>query len=76
MVYVVKAGKAAATPVETGISDDLWVEIRSGLQEGAKVVSGPYKVLKTLRDGDAVNPKAEPDEDGEEDAAKVKVRVG
>jgi HlyD family secretion protein len=76
VVYVVKAGKAAATPVETGISDDLWVEIRSGLQEGAKVVSGPYKVLKTLRDGDAVNPKAEPDEDGEEDAAKVKVRVG
>ncbi len=55
VVYVVKDGTARAIPVKTGISDDLRVEILSGLEEGQTVVTGPYRTLKTLHDGDRVS---------------------
>lgn len=41
-------------PVVTGIADDLSIEVAGELEVGQKVVSGPYKVLRTLRGGDAV----------------------
>ncbi len=58
VVFVVEDGIARMVPVETGISDDTHIEITSGLEEGQKIVSGPYKILsKLLKDGAKVKEK-------------------
>jgi HlyD family secretion protein len=54
-VMVVKDGTVTRTPVETGIRDNGWVEIVSGLTEGDQVVT---KAAAFVRDGDRVNPIA------------------
>jgi len=41
--------------VESGISGTTYIEIRSGLREGERVVTGPFRLLsRTLKDGDRV----------------------
>ncbi len=51
VVFVVEDNKAKKVPVKTGISDDSFIEIVSGLEEGAEVVSGPYRAIsKELED--------------------------
>jgi len=42
-------------PLETGIQGSTDIEVRSGLNEGQEIVSGPYKVLRTLKIGAKVN---------------------
>jgi len=42
-------GKAKATPVKIGPSDLTHTVIESGLEEGAVVITGPYKVLESLQ---------------------------
>ena len=54
VVYVVENGKAAQRVVKTGISDETRVEVVSGVQDKDKVVSGPYRSLRDLDDGDRV----------------------
>lgn len=54
VVFVVQDGKAVQKAVKTGISDETRVEIVSGVQAGDKVVTGPYRSLRDLDDGDAV----------------------
>ena len=51
---VVKDGKAKLVEVKTGVSDTTHVSIVSGLKVGDVVVTGPFRVLKKLHDGDAV----------------------
>jgi HlyD family secretion protein len=55
-VFVIHDGTAKFRQVETGIADQRNIEITSGLAKGDSVVSGPYKVLRTIKDGDAVEP--------------------
>ncbi len=50
-VFVVRAGKADFTPVEVGIAGEEYFEVISGLSLGDTVVSGPYQVVRTLRNG-------------------------
>ncbi len=50
-VFVVEAGKAVFTPVEVGIAGEEYFEVISGLSLGDTVVSGPYQVVRTLRNG-------------------------
>jgi len=54
VVFVVQDGKAVQRAVKTGISDETRVEIVSGVQPGDKVVTGPYRSLRDLDDGDRV----------------------
>ena len=55
VVFIVAEGKAEMVEVETGISDDTYIEVRSGLTGGEKVVTGPYRaVSRTLEPADAV----------------------
>lgn len=54
VVFVIADGKAAQRAVETGLADETAVEIVSGLAAGEQVASGPYRVLKDLKDGEAV----------------------
>ncbi|MFN7022524.1 MAG: efflux RND transporter periplasmic adaptor subunit [Phycisphaerales bacterium] len=64
VVYRKVDGKAVATPVETGSSDITSTVILSGLDERSLVITGPYKVLATLRDGMAVRDEAVGGADG------------
>ena len=54
-VFQVKDGKAAFTPVKTGVIGGLDIEV-NGLAAGASVIVGPYQVLRTLQAGTAVAP--------------------
>ena len=64
-VFVVKDGLADFTPVEVGIAGEEYFEVISGLTLGDTVVSGPYQVVRTLRNGTvirAVEGTGSPDE--------------
>lgn len=55
VVFVVAEGAAMMIEVETGISDDTHIEVRSGLAGGEETVIGPYRaVSRELEDGAAV----------------------
>ncbi len=52
IVFLSKNGKAKSVDVETGISDDNNIEVKSGLKVGEEVVTGPYRAIsKDLHDG-------------------------
>lgn len=53
-VFVIREGVARFVPVETGIADQRNIEITQTLTEGDSVISGPYSVLRTIKDGDHV----------------------
>ena len=53
-VFLVKDGKAKMTEVTTGISDATHVSVVSGVKPGDQVITGPFRTLKKLNDGDAV----------------------
>jgi HlyD family secretion protein len=48
-VFVVKNGKAEFQKVGTGITGSTDIEVLSGLNEGDEIVTGTYKVIRTLR---------------------------
>ncbi|MFZ0804916.1 MAG: efflux RND transporter periplasmic adaptor subunit [Candidatus Sulfotelmatobacter sp.] len=53
-VFVIRAKKAVFVPVTTGITGTTDIEALDGLKEGDEVVTGSYKVLRTLRPGASV----------------------
>ena len=71
-VFVMEGGKAVRRDVETGISSDSDQEIIEGLKEGELVVSGPFRVLRHLNDGEEIE---ELEKDKEEDDNGVTVEI-
>ena len=53
-VYVLDGKKVKFVPVETGITGESDIEIISGLEPNLEVVTGPSRVLRTLKEGDTV----------------------
>ncbi len=54
-VFVVDENDDARfVPVVTGIADELSLEVEGDLEAGQRVVSGPYKVLRSLKNGAAL----------------------
>jgi HlyD family secretion protein len=53
-VFVIKNKKAEFHPVVTGITGTTEIQVKSGLNEGDEIITGSYKVLKTLRNGAGV----------------------
>ncbi|MDO8548580.1 MAG: efflux RND transporter periplasmic adaptor subunit [Ignavibacteria bacterium] len=52
IVFIVENGKAKKINVETGISNDNYLHIKSGLKGGEEVVSGTYRAIsRELSDG-------------------------
>jgi HlyD family secretion protein len=47
-VFVVRDGIAILVPVKTGVQDNMYIQIVSGLKEGDEVVSANYKTISTL----------------------------
>jgi HlyD family secretion protein len=64
-VFVVEDGKAARREVRTGISSDSDQEILEGLEAGDTVVAGPFRVLRHLNDGDAIEAIESEEEEGD-----------
>jgi HlyD family secretion protein len=56
------------TPVTTGISGASSIEIVSGLDAGAEIVTGPFKALREVKDGDKVKIEKPPAGKGEKKA--------
>jgi len=48
-VFIVKGEKAVFQKVETGITGTTEIEVLKGLQEGDEVITGSYKVIRTIR---------------------------
>lgn len=48
-VFVIQDGQARFQPVETGITGVTDVEVTRGLEEGQKIITGSYRVLRELR---------------------------
>ena len=66
-VFVIRNKKAVFVPVTTGITGTTDIEVLEGLKEGDEVITGSYKVLRTLRPGSSVKidnsvPKKEDEE--------------
>jgi HlyD family secretion protein len=53
-VFVVRNKKAMFVPVTTGVTGTTDIEVLDGLKEGDEVVTGSYKVLRTLKPGSSV----------------------
>lgn len=53
-VFVIRNRKAEFMPVETGITGTTDIEVLKGLKEGDEIVTGSYKVLRTMRPGTGV----------------------
>ena len=51
VVFVVENGKVRMVPIESGLSNSDFIEVKSGVKEGQTVVSGSYNTIsKVLRD--------------------------
>jgi HlyD family secretion protein len=53
-VFLAVDGRAKFVQIATGIADQQNIEIVSGINDGDQVVTGSYKILRTLKDGDKV----------------------
>jgi HlyD family secretion protein len=63
-VYLVKNGKLAFEKVETGLAGELMIEVKTGPKVGADIVTGPFKVLRQVKEGDKVIIEKEGDKKG------------
>jgi HlyD family secretion protein len=53
-VFVIRNKKAEFVPVETGVTGTTDIEVLKGLKEGDQIITGSYKVLRTLRPGASI----------------------
>jgi HlyD family secretion protein len=59
-VFVLDNGRAKFVAVETGITGDSDIQILSGLSEGQEVITGPSKILNTLKEDAQVRKQEKP----------------
>ena len=53
-VFIIRDRKAEFLPLQTGITGTTDIEVLNGLKPGDEIVTGSYKVLRTLRPGTSV----------------------
>jgi HlyD family secretion protein len=53
-VFVIRNGKAEFVPVQTGVAGVTDIEVLNGLKEGDEIVTGSYKVLRTMKPGTSI----------------------
>jgi HlyD family secretion protein len=62
-VYLVNKGKLDFAKVETGIAGELMIEVKTGVKLGDEIVTGPFKTLRQVKEGDRVVIENEKDKD-------------
>jgi HlyD family secretion protein len=50
-VFIIRGEKAEFAEVKTGITGATDIEVLSGLKDGEEIITGSYKVIRTLRNG-------------------------
>jgi HlyD family secretion protein len=58
-VYALRDGKVVFRSIKTGITGELMVEVVSGVPAGEEIVTGPFKALREIKDGDRVKKMSE-----------------
>ena len=53
-VFLIRDGKAEFVPVKIGIAGERYFEVVGGINEGDRVITGPFDSVRNLFDGDAV----------------------
>ncbi len=53
-VFLVEKGRAKFVPIKSDIADQQNIEVVSGLKENDQIITGSYKILRTLKDGDKI----------------------
>ncbi len=53
-VFAIRDGRAVFTAVEVGIAGERYFEVTSGLEEGDRVITGPFESVRNLFDADEV----------------------
>jgi len=71
VVYRLVDGKAVVTPVKIAESNLTHTIIESGITEEDKVVVGPYKVLESIKNGQAIEDEREAKDKKKGDKAKA-----
>jgi HlyD family secretion protein len=60
IVFIFEKGKAKTTLITTGIQDNDFIEILSGLSEGTEIITAPYNVItRKLKNGSSVKKVSE-----------------
>jgi HlyD family secretion protein len=72
VAFVVKDGRATETTVKTGVANSQFIEVKEGLQENEKVLTGPVRKLKEMKEKATVKVRAKSDAELEEEAKKRK----
>jgi HlyD family secretion protein len=67
-LFLLRSGKAVFVPVTLGLRGDTEVEVAGEVKPGDKVITGPYRVLRALKDNDPAKPE-------KSKAGKVKISV-
>jgi HlyD family secretion protein len=56
VVFELEEGVARLTPLTLGVFSERKVEVKEGIEEEDTVLTGPFKVLRDLQDGDPIEP--------------------
>jgi HlyD family secretion protein len=76
IVFVVSGDTVGVREVKTGIQDNDYIEILSGLQEGETVVTGPYSaVARKLKGGSRIHTADKKNGEGKEKKSGISVEV-
>lgn len=70
VVYAIKNGKASTIPVSIGPSDLTHTVILAGLESETEIVTGPFKQLVGLKEGQTIADEAKQPKPGEKPGAK------
>ncbi len=65
VVLTVVYGTVSEAPITTGISNITHIQVLSGVEEGAQVVTGPHRVQRDLEAGDSVRERRGDDDEDE-----------
>lgn len=54
-IFIARNDVAIKKKIDTGLQNDSRAEIKTGLKEGEILITGPYRLLKSLREGQKLN---------------------
>jgi HlyD family secretion protein len=72
IVMVVKDGHATERTIATGAANTQYFEVKDGVSEGDKILTGPIRKLKELKDHAPVKLRKKSDSQLEQDASRRK----
>ena len=69
-VYVAENNKSRFVPIKTGLLGDLNIEVTEGLKGSETVITGPFKALREMKEGELVRKEKKKKKDDKKDEKK------